>query len=224
MSAIIEIQVPAERWEVLAGAYSCQAVAEHKGGKPAPVKTVDHDGFVYTAFSVTFGPYGEAMRPFVEAYRLLPTSMYTGETTLVYHDEKAIQAGLRKRGDHTGLIVSANGKLMVCAERVRFVCDLPGTRPLSIAEAKDYDERRRTYGWRALWFSGKEPEWFSLRGHPVAVYRDHATLGTNHAVLIWRASGEIRELSIDGRIVLSPPEEEFQTAPSSVEEGQLVLF
>jgi hypothetical protein len=219
------IQIPAERWEAMAAANSCHLAAEHKGkgNKPLPVRTAEYEGFLYTAFRTVWGAYGGNMRPHVDAYRLLPASLYTGETTLVYHDEEAIQAGLRERGDHTGLIVSANGKPMVCAERVRFILDLPGTRPLSLAEAKDYDERQRRSGWRALWFGSKEPEWFSLRGHPVAVYRDHSTLHEDHAVLLWKAKGEIHELSIDDDVVLSP--KELQTLPSVVApEGQLALF
>jgi len=43
--------------------------------------------------------FGEARKPYVDAYRLLPTSMYTGETTLAYHDEEAIRAGQRDRGE-----------------------------------------------------------------------------------------------------------------------------
>lgn len=168
-----------------------------------------------------YGPYGEARKPYIDAYRLLPTSVYVGETTLVYHDEEAIQAGLRERGEHTGLIVSVNGKWMVCAERVRFVLGLPGTRPLSQPEAKAYDERQRKSGWRALWFNGRRPEWFSLHGHPVAVYREHATLGKDMAVLFWKLDGEIHELSIDSDVSLSPPEE-LRTVPS--DEGQLALF
>ncbi|MBU9211668.1 hypothetical protein [Burkholderia multivorans] len=218
------IQIPAEHWEAMAAANSCHMAAEHKGNKPLPVRTAEYGGFLYTAFATMWGRYGGAIQPYVDAYRLLPPSVYTGETTLVYHDEKAIKAGLRERGDHTGLIVSANGKLMVCAEGVRFILGLPGTRPLSLAEAKDYDERQRRSGWRALWFSGKEPEWFSLRGHPVAVYRDHSTLHEDHAVLLWKAKGEIHELSIDDDVVLSLAEE-LQTAPSvATPEGQLALF
>ena len=132
--------------------------------------------------------------------------------------------GLRERGEHTGLIVSANGKLMVCAEGVRFILGLPGTRPLSLAEAKDYDERQRGSGWRALWFGGKEPEWFSLRGHPVAVYRNHRTLHEDYAVLLWKVKGAIHELSIDDDVILSPSEE-LQTAPSAPSvEGRFSLF
>lgn len=215
------IRVQAERWQRIAQAYSAHLTAEHKGHKPIPVRTAEYGGFLYTAFSVMYGPYGEARKPYIDAYRLLPTSVYVGETTLVYHDEEAIQAGLRERGEHTGLIVSANGRLMVCAERVRFILDLPGTPPLSLVEAKSHDECQRKSGWRALWFRGKEPEWFSLRGHPVAVYRGHETLGDDHAVLFWKLDGEIHELSIDSDVSLSPPEE-LRTVPS--DEGQLALF
>jgi hypothetical protein len=198
--------------------------AEHKGNKPLSVRTAEYGGFLYTAFTTMWGPYGEARKPCVDAYRLLPTSAYAGATTLVYYDEEAIMGGLRERGDHTGLIVSVKGKLMVCAEEVRFILDLPGTRPLSLAEAKDYDERQRRSGWRALWFDSKEPDWFSLRGHPVAVYRNHSTLHEDHAVLLWKAKGEIHELSIDDGVILSP-REELQAAPSAPTlEGQLSLF
>jgi len=218
-------QIPAEQWEAMAAANSCHLAAEHKGkgNKPLPVRTVEYGGFLYTAFSAMYGPYGEARKPYVDAYRLLPKLLYAGETTLVYHDEEAIQAGLRERGEHTGLIVSVNGKWMVCAGRVRFVLGLPGTCPLSLADAKDYDERQRRSGWRALWFGGREPEWFSLHGHPVAVYREHDTLGDDHAVLVWKHNGEIRELSIDDDVILSPPEE-LQTRSGAAPEGQLALF
>ena len=217
------IRVQAERWEALAAANSCHLAIGHKGNKPVPVRVAEYGGFLYTVFATITGPYGGAVPPHVEAYRLVPPSLYAGETTLVYHDEKAIQSGRRKRGDKTGLIVAVNGKSMVCADRVRFVMDLPGTRPLSLADAKDYDERQRKYGWRALWFSGKEPEWFSLRGHPVAVYRDHSTLHEDHAVLLWKTKGEIHEISIDD-VILSQPEE-LQTTPSvAIPEGQLALF
>lgn len=217
--------IAAEIWQRLADAYSCQIVIESPKGKPAPVRAMQLGGCLYTVFSIIYGAYGATIRPRIEAWKLLPLEMYQGETTLVYHDEAAIRAGLRRRGDHTGLIVSVNGKRMVCAEMVEFVMDLPTTRPLSLVEAKDYDERQRSSGWRALWFKGKEPEWFSLQGHPVAVYRDHSTLGDDNAVLLWRSDGEILELSIANDIELSPlgGEAENSILPP-VQEGQLALF
>jgi hypothetical protein len=90
-------------------------------------------------------------------------------------------------------MVSIKGKLMVCAQKLRIFMGLPGTRPLSLAEASAHDEHERSMGWRALWFESRTPEWFSLSGHPVAVYRHHKTLGEDHAVLIWKSRGAIDE-------------------------------
>ncbi len=218
------IRVQAERWEALAAANSCHLAIGHKGNKPVPVRVAEYGGFLYTVFATITGPYGGAVPPHVEAYRLVPPSLYAGETTLVYHDEKAIQSGRRKRGDKTGLIVAVNGKTMVCAQVVRFVLDLPGTRPLPLAEAKDYDARHRRSGWRALWFAGKEPKWFSLRGHPVAVYCDHKTLGNDHAVLLWKSNGQIRELPIAKDVILSPLEELTAYPGVPTPGAQLALF
>jgi len=213
--------LPAERWQRIAQAYSAHLTAEHKGHKPIPVRTAEHGGFLYTVFGVLHGPYGESVKPYADAYRLIPESLYSGETTLVYHDEAAIQSGRRMRGDHTGLIVSVKGKLMVCERNVRFIMDLPATRPLPRAEAMVFDESARASGWRAIWFKGRRPEWFSLRGHPVAVYREHATLGTDHAVLYWKHEGQIQELSIADDVRLDAPEWSEAASPGN---GQLMLF
>ena len=137
------------------------------------------------------------------------------------HDEEAIRAGQRDRGDHSGLIVSVKGKLMVCAERVRFLMDLPGTRPLSLAEASAYDEGERMIGWRALWYGGKEPDWFSLRGHPVAVYWGHKTLDDDRVVLLWKHDGAIHELGIGDDVLLDGVDRERVPVASNV---QLALF
>lgn len=214
------ISLPAEKWEEYAQACSAQILIETKKGTPAPVRAVQHGGHLYTVLSVRYGPYGDARCGIVHAWKLLPVEIYQGETTWVYHDEAAIRAGLRKRGDHAGLIVSVNGKLMVCAEKAVFHRDLPTTKPLSLAEAMNYDERQRRSGWRALWFRRKEPEWFSLRGHPVAVYRGHKSLGDDFAVLLWNGSGQIHDLPIAVGVKLSPAE----SAAAISQAVQMVLF
>ncbi|MGK0674598.1 MAG: TraE/TraK family type IV conjugative transfer system protein [Halothiobacillaceae bacterium] len=114
------------------------------------------------------------------------------------------------------------------AQRVWFYVDPPTTRPMTLAEAEDYDAQSRSSGWRSLWFRGKQPEWYSLRGHPVAVYRGHVTLGTDHAVLLWKkADGDVRELSIHRSVALEPvsrlPERQA-CAGNPVLAGQLALF
>ncbi len=214
------LTVPAERWNELAAVNSCQLAVEHQGKGAISVRAIEHDGFMITAFATLYGPYGESRKSYVDAYRLLPAEMYEGETTLVYHDEEAIQAGRRGRGDHTGLMVSIKGKLMVCAQKLRIFMGLPGTRPLSLAEASAHDEHERSMGWRALWFESRTPEWFSLSGHPVAVYRHHKTLGEDHAVLIWKSRGAIHEMSIDDDV----PLEAIQKHAPAGGYGQLALF
>lgn len=216
-----KIVVPAETWEKFASANSCHIAVEQRPGKPIQVLQTEFGGFLYTVFSAIYGSYGLSQKPYVVAYRLLPVSMYSGETTVTYYDKKAIMAGQRVRGDHSGLIVSVRGDLMVCAERVRILMDLPGTRPLSLAEATAYDEGKRTSGWRALWYGGKEPEWFSLRGHPVAVYRGHKTLDDDRAVLLWKHDGALHELGIDDDVPLDGVDRERAPAASNV---QLALF
>lgn len=216
-----EVLVPAETWKRVASAYSAHLAVEQKGNKPITALTAEHGGYFYTVFGVTHGPWGGATKPSANAYKLLPVSMYDGETTVAYHDRKAIESGARKRGDMTGLIVSVKGELMVCAERVRFLMDLPGTRPLSLAEAMSHDEGRRGAGWRALWYGGKEPDWFSLRGHPVAVYRGHKTLDDDRAVLLWKHDGAIHELGIDDDVLLDGVDRERVPVASNV---QLALF
>lgn len=223
-----QILIPAEQWETMASANSCQIAAEQQcacegsGLKPVPVRTAEYGGYLYTAFSATYGPYGAARQPCVEAYRLLPRSMYSGETTSVYHDAEAIRSRLRERGDHTGLIVSVRGAKMVCADKVRFLMDLPGTRPLSQVEAVAFDERERVFGWRSGWFKGALPEWFSLKGHPVARYTGHRTLGNNHEALFWKLGGAIQELSIADDVALFALERRAVAADEP--EGQLALF
>ena len=123
------ILIAAELWDVFAEANSCQQAAEQKANRPVSVRTFDYGGFLYAAFSTIWGPYGENKKPIIDAYQLWPNDLYSGETTLVYHDEEAIASGQRQRGDSTGLIVSAKGRLMVCAEKQRFLKGLPGTRP-----------------------------------------------------------------------------------------------
>jgi len=222
MSSPTIIRLPAEQWQSIAAANSCQLAAEHRGKSPVPVRAVQYRGASCVVFSVMWGAYGSVPEPQISAWWLWPPSLYEGSTTTVYHDEEAIRAGLRERGDHTGLIVVANGQQMVCARQVKFYQGLPTTRPLTQKEAEDYDAQCRSSGWRALWFRGKEPKWYSLQGHPVAVYRGHETLGTDHAVLLWRADGDVREMSIHHSVRLEPARSADAGKPALV--GQMALF
>lgn len=212
--------IPAEHWETFAESNSCMKASEQKGNTPISVKTFEHGGFLHTSFATIYGSYGLARKPTVQAYKLLPVQMYEGATTLVYHDHEAINAGLRQRGDLTGLIVSVGGKLVVCAERADFLMEIPGTRALPLVEARIFDENAgASGGWRALWYSGAVPKWFSLQGHPVVVYGSGQR--ESHAVLFWKSKGGIREMSISEEIDLSPVSESI-SAPEI--NGQLCLI
>lgn len=218
------ILIAAELWDVFAEANSCQQAAEQKANRPVSVHTFDYGGFLHTVFSTIWGPYGEARKSIIDAYQLWPSALYSGETTLVYHDEEAIASGQRQRGDSTGLIVSVKGRLMVCAEKQRFLKGLPGTRPLSPAEADAFEEKSRQSGWRALWYPGKLPEWRSLSGHPVALYRDHATTGEDRAILLWEDRDGIREMGIAGDVVLESAVSDRHFRRQAPQLSQMELF
>lgn len=214
------ILLPAEIWETAADANSVMRATEHKGSGLIGVKTFDYSGAAYTSFGVMWGPIGTKQRPVVWAHRLMPESQYQGPTTTVYHDEAAIAAGTRERGDLAGLLVSVNGKRMVCGSKLEFHMDLPATPPVPLAEAQLYDERNRHQGWRALWCRGNLPEWFLLRGHPVARYLNQR--GEVTMVVFWKTGGEWREVGLcDDGWQLDPPDTPVQHV---AEAGQLALF
>lgn len=215
------IAVPAEAWETLSESYSAHLAVEQKGSKPVGVKATKYKGYLHTVFSVMFGSWGSLSRPTINAYRLLPESMYEGDTTPIYHDKDAIAAGRRERGDHTGLIVSVKGSRMVCAEPVEFVLGLPTTRPLTLAEAQEFDALQQAAGWRALFYKGAPTEWGFLDGHPVVRY-----LGgdDSHATLFWKRGKTIEELSISDEIQLESLMPEVLVVPQSAHTEQLVLF
>ncbi|MVF24218.1 hypothetical protein EVC37_21805 [Methylocaldum sp. BRCS4] len=192
-SGIKIIELPAEDWQRFAGANSCQNAAEHKGSGPVRVKTAEYQGFPWTAFAGRYGPLGHRLKPYVEAWRLVPERLFPGATTPIYHGEVAIRRGERERGDHTGLVVIASGERMVCAERVHFEMGLPTTRPISLTEAAQFDEKNRAWGWRSLSFKDSEIDWFLLAGHPVA---RRSCDDRCHAVLFWRDGRSIEELSL----------------------------
>lgn len=229
------IIIPAETWEQMAAeAYSGSMIMEQEpkllGQKKEglyAVKAVEFKGFLYTSFGTCYCGYkAEGKRSTIYAYRLLPESMYSGETTTVYHDEEAIQAGLRKRGDHTGFLVTVRGKRLVCAESVQFILDLPNTKPIPLATAQAFDEEERRMAWRSILYRGAEIEWFSLNRHPVARYKKEGF--PTRAILFWSSGKRIQQLSLGEEVALSPPElaEQHQDCPirRPVREEQMSLF
>lgn len=217
----------AAAWEQMAEANSVSRCAEQssKNPKPVSVKTKGFGGYLYTAFATMYGSWGGSTQPTVSAYKLVPESVYDGETTVVYHDEDAVIAGLRKRSDHRGLIVRAQGRLMVCAEPVKFLCDLPEPQyAIDLATAKSHEAKARQYGWRSIRCSRVEPEWYSLRGHPVNRYVHD---GRVYQSLLWFYQGRIQDFWLDSDVELSSVDELYTTkasAPQPRRAEQLGLF
>lgn len=228
-----KITVPANHWEALTKSYSAQYVSEQnlKKGQVVKVKGVACQGALYTSFGIYYGTFGATRKPTIEAYRLLPMSMHRGETTLVYHDEQAIQAGTRKRGDHQGLVVRVQRDDLVCSERVDIEMSLPDTQPLSLAEARAHEAEYRPAGWRPLWRSEdpfNESTWFSLEGHPVVRYG--AAAGSHTLVqLLWTDGQRIHEMTLANDLELataidSPSAFATQSRKTQAAEEQLALF
>lgn len=188
-----QVLVPAQVWETLAKAVSCHLAAEQRHGKPIAVRTATYHGSLYTAFGAVHGGYGQRVPSCIMAYRLVPPDAYGGPTTPTYHDEAAIAVGQRSRDDLTGLLVSARRRLLVCAQRVDLLLDLPTTPPLALIDAQRYDARERRVGWRALRFVRATPTWHAQRGHPLVCYRNDRECRT---VLFWFDANGVHELTL----------------------------
>lgn len=212
--------IPAERWERFSKAdSSCQALSQ-KNKQPIAVRTFEHEGRIFTSFRVSPKWYGETEKPCIEAWRLLPVSHYHGETTTLYHGNAAIAIGPHLPGRHqsrdlNGLIVLVSGEPMVCVEREKFLMTLPTTPPLSQDEAVTHgaNSKRWCSAWLKISFKGKIAQWFSLKGHPVALFCNESTAEGNCAVLFWKEETHIRELFIrdDVRLDAAWPVEREKT-------------
>lgn len=183
------VHVPAEVWEEYRKCYSLMSLAECRK-PPAPVKVFWHGGAQYTGLGGVSGPWGYSSKDEMHAARLVPEDWYEGPTTLVYHDEDAIQRGLRARGDHKGLVVSVRGRRMVIARSVGFVKELPSTVPLSANEVRDYTKNHEGEGWPSQ--GALRGDWVCLEGHPVLVEKDGRPFGT----LYYLAGGRLHEMRI----------------------------
>lgn len=194
---MLKISVPAQLWHNYADKIALIQLTNQKKDELISVPAFEFGGFLHMAFGALYTPMGAEQSPIVYACRLLPPELYTGVTTTKYHDEESIANGTRKRGDHTGLMVSVNRKRMVCAQTCHFVSTLPTTLPLSLAQAQKADSGLRDMGWRAFFAKGIEPTWSLLHGHPVASYvRQERDIDIS--VLYWKHKDSIMELKLDG--------------------------
>jgi len=196
-----QVLVEAENWDAKAASNSCMKAINQKDGKLISVLTFDYHGYLYTSFGTIYCQYSAQFKPTVFAYKLLPLSLYGGETTTIYHDEEAIAAGRRDRGDFSGLVVLVKGKSFVCSEPTLFLKDLPKTRPMQLALAQFFDTLCGSHGWRALYCSSALPTWKSLARHPVAEYKTDA--GEIIPVLFYQEGSTIHEMRLGTDITLS---------------------
>jgi hypothetical protein len=127
----------------------------------------------------------------VDAWQLVPEILFEGEVWN-YVDHLDFDESMRERGDYTGMRVSVRGSIMICAKPVTIVRALPTVPALRPAEAIEYDEKAREYGWRSMRFKEGTVTWKLLQGHPVAVYQLPGD-GQQAAVLLWRYQGHIED-------------------------------
>jgi len=224
MRADTRIRVTAEEFDLVREAYCADRMAEHIGTKPFSAKSTLYGGYRYTVFGVMYRPWSVTEKPEAWAYRLVPESMYEGKTMMLHEYEQAVREGSCERGDQRGLIVKVKGQMMVCAEAVTFEQGLPAARPICLEEAKAFDKESQAYGWRAHFYKGQEPEWYSYSGHPVSVY--WAEDGDRAATLFWRHGEQIVEMRLDDDIELSGLDALMPAAPPQpgVRAEQMALF
>jgi hypothetical protein len=171
------ITVPAEKWERLTSMYSSMLAGEQGnccdrkkacGPDLVKVKTAQVGGRLYTSFGICHGGLDGS---YIEAWELCPELEYPGSTHIIYHDQAVVDAGLRGRGDHEGLLVACKGKRYVLTQPDRILIGLPSIETaLSLEEAKAYDKSSSRFGWRALWCKGSAPRWMIISGFPAAIY------------------------------------------------------
>lgn len=205
--------IPAEDWDKFSSINSCQKATEHNGKGPLPVKFTEFRGFLYTSFATMWSGFGIEHTSNADCYKLIPESLYEGETFIKHHDEEAIAAGIRSRGNHIGLIVSVRGQRLVCAERVQFCLGLPTTKPITQAEAEKCNLDQESSGWRALFYKGCDKEWFSLNGHPVVRYYSERGISTS---LFWRKGRIFDDLRIANDVSLEPALAQSIAVPEKV--------
>lgn len=198
------ITVPAEKWERLTSMYSgmlageqgdCSSRKKACGPDLIRVKTAQVSGRLYTSFGICHGGLDSS---YIEAWELCPDSEYSGPTHVTYHDQAAVDAGLRGRSDHEGLLVSWKGKRHVLTRPAKILMGLPSieTAP-SLEEAQAYDKASSRFGWRALWCKGSAPRWMILSGFPAATYTKTRGPASTLTMLYYRLGKRIGELRMD---------------------------
>ncbi|RSE57574.1 hypothetical protein EGT81_19240 [Alcaligenes faecalis] len=129
-----EIHINAQTWQRYYRKMALMKLSSQQGSNPVSVPTFEHDGYLFLANAGLF-PGNQSNEPKqLFAYRLIPDSIYEGQTTTVYHDPEAIKSGTRLRGCLKGLVVLVHNERMVCAQQVKFVTPNHSTSAKAVEE------------------------------------------------------------------------------------------
>lgn len=167
--------LPFERWDAASSdAYAVHQLVEQKifpngVGSIVSVNAIRLNGRLY----VSTGGCHHGLQSFFEAWALVPEASFRGETTTRWHDDAAIDAGKRKRGDHRGLIVMHRGQRYVFDRKIEVHATLPSpSQAVGVQEAIAHAEQDLTLGYSRSESGSKDIEWKQLAGFTVGVF-DH---------------------------------------------------
>lgn len=166
------ITLPLEEFEKASSAcYALMKLSEQqvKNGiaTPVSVPAIRINGILVTGM----GGCHHGLDSQFDAWELTPEETYQGPTTTRYHDEDAIKAGLRDRGDSTGLVVTYRGSRMVLTRRIAVISGAPSLQhAVSLEDAKAYDATPGQGHWRSM--SGDPVRWIEKEGFVFAVFAE----------------------------------------------------
>lgn len=164
------IVLPFEKFEKASSAcYALMKLSEQrvKDGIAIPVAipAIKIGGMLVTNMG---GSY-QGLESKFDAWELSPETTYQGPTTPRYHDEEAIKAGLRKRGDHTGLLVTYRGTRMVLTRKITIKASAPSLQyAVSLVDAKKYDSDGSHGAWREFYCG--PVRWVEKAGFTLAIF------------------------------------------------------
>lgn len=164
------IILPLEKFEEASSAcYALMKLTEQrvKDGvaQPVAVPAIKMNGMLVTGMG---GSYRGLDSEF-DAWELTPETTYQGPTSPRYHDEEAIKAGLRRRGDHTGLLVTHRGRRLVLARKITVKASAPSLQyAVNLVDAKKHDSESSQGPWRATY--GDPVRWVEKAGFVLSVF------------------------------------------------------
>lgn len=218
-----EITIPQQHWYSASQRLALMNLTSQKRAEVVSVPVFEHSGYAYMGNSAIYTAFGSDEKSSIGAYRLIPKSLFKGETTTVYHDPEAINRGERERGNLVGLIVSVKKQLMVCSTMVKFVASLPTTAPISLSEAKKHAASFQSIGWRKSVLDAVTPLWNHINGHPVASYNNPDMNFCCH-VLFWRLQNEVHEMSLGQSVIFDDDCSALNSTPWPTSGSQMQLF